>query len=60
MSQTTFCPHFFAYKCSMQWFLSLVGGLWLLLYISVLESYRTPLRYPMVAPCHRYPELLNL
>ena len=38
-----FCPHFFACKCSLQWVIGLVWGLWLLLHYQYWILIRTPL-----------------
>ena len=51
-----FCPHFFACKCSLQWVISLVQGLWLLLHY----QYQILTRTPLFALCHGDPAALNL
>jgi hypothetical protein len=55
-----FCPHFFAYKCSLQWLVCLAQGLWFLLFYQYWNLTGTPLGYPVVVLCHGNPTGLDL
>ena len=56
----TFSPHFCACKCSLQWLIGLVGGLWLLLLYQYWNLTGTPFRYSVVTLCHGDPVVLDL
>ena len=54
------CPHIFTCKCSLQWVIGLVWGLWLLLHYQSWILTKSPLGYPAVALCHEDPAALDL
>jgi hypothetical protein len=53
------CPYIFTCKCSLQWVIGLVWGLWLLWHHSYLILMRLPRSYPVVTLCHGGPALLE-
>jgi hypothetical protein len=57
---TPFSPNSFTCKCSLQWVIGLLLGPWLLLLYQYWHLTETPLRYPVVAPCHGNPAALDL
>ena len=56
----TLCPKIFSCKCSLQWVISLVQYLWLLLHYQYRILTGTPLGYPVVGLCHEDPTTLVL
>lgn len=68
--QTLMCPcesrsvsfslYMFAWKCSLQWVIRVVQGLWLLLHSGYWTLTGNSLRYPVVALCHGCPAALDL
>lgn len=47
-------------QCSLQWVISLFGGLWLLLHYLYWIFTGTSLGYPVIGLCHRDPTTLNM
>ena len=61
VTQSPFCLNRFTCKCLLQFVLSLVPGLWLLLLYQYWNfTGALPLEYPVIALCHRDPAALDM